>query len=116
MASLWPTMLSWCCSTVSCGREALAERSCACFLERGIHDHLEIERQLVLRDEIERAEFHRLDDRLRGAELADEKHARIRIAFPHAREQFHAAKRLELRIGDDEVRAFALREAESVVG
>ena len=59
-------------------------------LERGVDDDLEIEGQRFLPDEIERAELHRLDDRLRGAEGAGQDDDRIGIALPHFDQQLRA--------------------------
>ena len=82
-------------------------------LERGIDDDLEVERQRLLPDEVEGAELHRLDHRLRGAERADQDHDRVRIALPDFREQLQPAERREMRLGDEQIGLFAAENLEA---
>ena len=85
-------------------------------LERGIHDDLQIEGQRLFADEIERAQLHRLDDRLRGAEAAGENDDGIRVALPHFDQQLLAAEGRKMRLRDQEIGRFPAEDLVAFVG
>ena len=84
-------------------------------LDRRIDDDLQIERQLLLAHEVERAEAHRFDDALRRAQGAGDDDQGVRIALAQPREQLEPAVRAEPHLRDGDERFLRAEHTEGVL-
>ncbi len=103
MAADWPTMESWCCSTVSCGLKVVAARISACCLSAASTTGLKLKGSDSLRRKSNAPSFIDSMTDLRGAVGAGEDDHGVRVALAHFHQQLEAAEGLQMGVADEEI-------------
>ena len=99
------------------GESRFGGGSCAKFgggFQGRFHDHFQREGERLLAKEIEGPELHRLDDRLGGAEGADDDDHRVRRLAPDLCQQIQAPRLSGLHLGNHEIGLLQTKDLEGI--